>query len=420
VTLVAVALLVGTGVSLLQAMRANEEAKNAAANLRLAIAAVDEMYTEVAETSLRTTPRSQEFRRKILEKALKFYLRFAEENSDPNLDYETAMAWRRVGEVYHRFEQNDKSQEALLTAIDSLQALVAQSPDQPRYRRDLADTYRFLSKPLEVTGQFQQGKMYCRMAIEIQAQLVEEFSDESEYRAALAVTYHQLGHMLQHSDESMGAFTVSSKLFKELLEETPQNPVYVQQLAHDYAHFGKLLYDVGKVEEAQETYRASVELIGEPKGPSDAGFIDSYQSILGGTYRSWGVLLRNTERPKEAETAHRNAVRLFGELVQDFPSVIYFHSQMGLSQIELGRTLAAVGQEAEAKEAFEAAYRIFAELEKSFPDNSTYERGRENAHNLIHKEAAQLLGIPAVAPIPEKTENNKSAAGGLGVLAPGL
>ncbi|MBT6210888.1 MAG: hypothetical protein HOI35_12825, partial [Woeseia sp.] len=92
----------------------------------------------------------------------------------------------------------------------------------------------------------------------------KEYPDESEYRAALAVTQHQLGHMLRHADEATAAFTVSSELLKELNEETPQNMVYVKQLAHNYSHLGRLLYDVGKTEEAHETYRASVQLIGEP------------------------------------------------------------------------------------------------------------------------------------------------------------
>jgi tetratricopeptide (TPR) repeat protein len=237
------------------------------------------------------------------------------------------------------------------------------------------------------------------MAIEMQTQLVKEYPDESEYRAALAVTQHQLGHMLRHADEATAAFTVSSELLKELNEETPQNMVYVKQLAHNYSHLGRLLYDVGKTEEAHETYRASVQLIGEPGSPADADVVDTHHAILGGTYRNWGVLLRDTERLQKAETAHRNAVRLFGELVQDFPSVIYYHKEMGLSQLELGRTLAAAGRHAEAKEAFEAAHHVFSELDKSFPDNPVYERGQERAQ--------ELLGIRVETTEPEGIQPGK-------------
>lgn len=36
---------------------------------------------------------------------------------------------------------------------------------------------------------------------------------------------------------------------------------YVRQLAHDYAHLGKLLHKTARVDEAQETYQRSVKLI---------------------------------------------------------------------------------------------------------------------------------------------------------------
>lgn len=390
-SLVAIALLLGTVISISQAVKANEEAKNANAqtqraeeNLRLAMAAVDEMYTEVAESSLRTTPRSQESRKEILKKALSYYLAFAKTNSDTVLKYETAMAWRRVGEIYHRFEQNDKSQEALLESIELLQALVNQTPNEPRYRRDLASTYRFLSKPLEVTRQFEDGESYCRIAIEIQTQLVKEFPLELEHATALAVTYHQLGHMQQDSHEAIQAFNASRELFTDLKRAEPTNVFYTRQLAHDYTHLGSLLYDAGKIKEAEKTYRTSIELIGEASGPSDADVVDSHRAILGGVYRSLGILLRDTERPAEAATVHGNAVQLFDVLAKDYPTLNYYQSQLGLSQIEFGKSLLLVDRSSEAKETFAAAYRIFAKLEKDFPENSSYRQGREVSHDLIN------------------------------------
>ncbi len=400
-SLVSIALLLGTGVSISQAVRANQEAKIANAqaqraeeNLRLAMVAVNEMYTEVAESS-RTTPRSQGSRKRVLEKALDYYLAFAKINSSITLKHETAMAWRRVGEIYHRFEQNDKSQEALLTAIEMLQGLVNQAPLNPRYRQDLASTYWFLSKPLDVTSQFEDGEEFCRMAIQIQTQLVEEFPLELEHSAALAVSYHQLGHMQKDSHEAFLAFTASRELFTDLKRAEPKNSFYSGQLAHDHHHLGRLLYDAGKTKEAEENYRTSIELIGEASGPSDADVIGSHHAILGGAYRSWGVLLRDSERFPEAATAHGDAVRLFSVLAEDFPTVNYYQSQLGLSQIELGETLLLVDRDAEAKDAFEAAYRIFAKLEKDFPGNPSYRQRRDVANTWINRE--ELDEEPAVS-----------------------
>jgi hypothetical protein len=82
-------------------------------------------------------------------------------------------------------------------------------------------------------------------------------------------------------------------------------------------------------------------------------------------------------------------VRLFDVLAKDYPTLNYYHSQLGLSQIELGKSLLLVDRNTEATAAFEAAFSIFAKLEKEFPDNPSYQQGREGSHQLLLGQFAE-------------------------------
>jgi len=404
---VVVVLIVGVASTAWQAIRANEaaveakaEAERANANLKLALSVVDEMYTEVAENSLRRMPGAQEFRLRILERALQFYGTFAEENAGSDLRYETAMAWRRVGEIHHRLQQNSESRNALNTAIATFESLVKEQPDEARYREKLASTYWFLSKPLEVEGEFEKSERCCRKAQAIQQELVAEFPQNYEYKAALATTFHQLGHVLQDSKERTSAFTASIKLFKKLHAWQPDNNSYTRQLAHDYAHLGEIMHVAGEIEQAEDAYRTSIELLETANGPADADVVDSYDAILAGAYRNWGTFLRETNRPVEGEAAHRKAVHHNKALAESFPTVIYYRSQLGLSQIQLGLSLRALERNSEAGQCFDEAHRLFTELESQFPDNSEFRNRREEVEHLLVDDDEVLV-------VPDGQENEE-------------
>lgn len=392
--LIAFSLTLGLAVSLWQMRRANRQAETALTesqrarqNLRLAITAVDDIYTE---TSQFISQGADEHQKRILEKTLHYYLQFAENNSDPLLQYETAMAWRRIGEVYHRFEDNDLAVNALLTSIDMLEALAAASPDETRYQRDLASTYWFLSKPFEVEADYQKSEEYCRLAISTQLQLVASYPGEHEYLTALATSYHQLGHVVSEVESQLQAYATSSQLLIEVLEQRPSDAYLARQLAHNYDHSGRLLYQTGMYRDADDKFREAIQLLDDAsKGANAASVIDSYQAISASTYRNWGTSLRERGKLDEAEAAHRNAYRLAAELANDYGSVVYYQAQLAKSQLELGNTLACSERFAEAKEYIQASQVILADLVARFPENATYVQLLEEANNLLSRTSEE-------------------------------
>lgn len=65
-----------------------------------------------------------------------------------------------------------------------LESLAAQSRQSDRIRHELAQTYTYCSKPMEVTNQFIQAEKFARFAVQIERELTEQYPDKSEYRTA--------------------------------------------------------------------------------------------------------------------------------------------------------------------------------------------------------------------------------------------
>ena len=90
---------------ILHDIRVRNERDRAEKNLRVALAAVDKMLTEVAEKDLHSEPRSELKRRRLLERALAFYQDLLRDRgNDPSLRRETALAQLRLADIRRLLE----------------------------------------------------------------------------------------------------------------------------------------------------------------------------------------------------------------------------------------------------------------------------------------------------------------------------
>jgi serine/threonine protein kinase len=238
--LVAVALLVGTTVSLWQAIEANrarqladqqrqraeQQRQRAEGNLALARQAVDDMYTQVAEKWLAEQPRMTEVQRQFLEKALKLYQGFAQQaGTEPAVQLETAGAYFRVAKIQHTLGAHAEAETAYRAALHILEPLAAEFPTVPEYRDRLARTYNNLGN--------------LRAALKLEEQLVREFPTVPEYRAILANINNNLGLDLDHTGklaEAETAHRAALKLREQLATEYPTVPEYRAALAQSHCN----------------------------------------------------------------------------------------------------------------------------------------------------------------------------------------
>src|SRR5262249_52709168 len=154
--------------------------------LGLARKAVDELYTELWE-EMSDLPQMQSLERKLLHKALNFYLVFAQQKStDPEIRRGTGQAYRRVGQIQHKLNQHQQAEQALILGFAGSKALGPESPPEPQYRWDLASAYQALGLILAETKGGQQAEQAHRRAIQLLDQLVAKYPERADCRWNLA------------------------------------------------------------------------------------------------------------------------------------------------------------------------------------------------------------------------------------------
>jgi tetratricopeptide (TPR) repeat protein len=145
---------------------ATEQRRQAQENLNDALAAVDQMLTRVSEDRLAYVPQMEPVRRELLQDALRFYQKFlATRADDPTIRRETALAYRRVGNLHFLLGDYDKSEEAYRKGFAMLDALDARAPLDPAFARTLRSSYIGFSWVLLNQGKLEEGERWLRRAV---------------------------------------------------------------------------------------------------------------------------------------------------------------------------------------------------------------------------------------------------------------
>lgn len=294
---------------------AETESSRAEANLGLAAEAFDTIFRRVgvqspsrsladsanaSELGELPTPRLSNNDVQILEGLLSFYDRFAEANGNSRRwQYESALAYRKVGEIQQRLGRAHRAQAAFERAIDLLKQIpsledATQSPPQlemasiyqqlgdlamaadqfdvayqrfdqasaiirdgdgdwrqsPEAQHQLAQAYSAMAKanvfgqviPLSTTGapvDAEPARKLLAQSIEILERLVEDDPKSGDYRLALARSWEDLGGMMHFSQQgeiSSNHVNQAIALLEELVEEFPHEAEYRRALAWTYAH----------------------------------------------------------------------------------------------------------------------------------------------------------------------------------------
>jgi eukaryotic-like serine/threonine-protein kinase len=195
-------------------------------NLAFARTVVDEMYTQVA-AKLDDQEQMDDYQREILEKALKFYERFAlPQSGDPRVRLEAGLIDIRVGEIRLRLGQGEAAQAAYHQAIDVLDRLATDHPVEPSHRHALAQAELGLATFFKENDHFQECLAEAGKAEEIWGVLARERPDSVEYRqrraecqGLLGEVYRQLGRL----DEADQQYRAALGLAEELVKDDPSS-----------------------------------------------------------------------------------------------------------------------------------------------------------------------------------------------------
>jgi tetratricopeptide (TPR) repeat protein/tRNA A-37 threonylcarbamoyl transferase component Bud32 len=282
--------------------------------------------TVASETAIEHLTREKELRpdqREFLDKMIQYY---NESTQDGGVGEEErrrqAQAYQRMGRMNQILGRSQDSEKAYRRAVALGQQLVADFPNQPEFRLELALSHNALGVLLlRANRRPREAESAYVEAMTILRQLAADFPTRYEFRQALAGIQNNLGNLLFETGRPTEAESVQAEALairKQLAADFPTDPILRRALAMSHYNLGGVLHSTGRLEEAEAAYRDALVLQKQivPHFPNRPEF----RLELADSHNNLGNVLRDTGRPKEAEAAHAEALAIYKQLVADFPN----------------------------------------------------------------------------------------------------
>jgi serine/threonine protein kinase/tetratricopeptide (TPR) repeat protein len=371
-----------------QAVRdAERERALAQEHFQRALEAADQMLSQVGD-GLAGYPHMEQERRRILEKALKFFQEFLRHNSaDPLVRREAAWAYRRTARIYELLGKDRRAEQDLRRAVALQEELTAQFPDEPTFAADLAASYNALGLLYRVTSPT-RAEPAIRKALAIFERLNREHPDHFTQRYNLAITGNNLAVVLQaagRNDQAEKAYRAALARWQQLDRDYPKRSECRRQLASGYNNLGALYKRTGRWDQAGSAFQSALAALKrltaaqleEPKTRHE----------LAKVHNSLGTVYGHAGRWAESDRASLEALALWEKLAEEFPAVLEYRNGVGMASMNRAIHLQEVGQPKRALTAYEKARAVGEELVRQQP------RSVEYRHNL----ARVLLNLGLLA-----------------------
>jgi serine/threonine protein kinase len=391
---VSLALVLGTAVSIWQAVRARQaeldatRQRNAAqVQRRFARQAVDKMFTQVAEKWLSRNVSLESVQRKILLDALQIYEELAKEDGDdPTLRLERGNAYRRIGEIQHKFGNHAEAERAFQKAHEILGKLVEENAFEPDYRSALATAYHQYGFSLLYSERQNEALVAYRQALLHRTRLAEEYPHVPRYVREQAVSLGGVSNMQSEHGayaEAEAGYRRAIRLLEALPREVADDPDCRFELGLMYSELGYVMNDSGQSQKSPPLFAQGLatheQLAREfPRDPT-------YAEEL-----AWALYLdgwRQAGRLQDAEKSFRRAIAINEQLARESPTVPGYQHGVGLCNFGLGSLLMSTGRRAHAEEALRLAAGVAEQQLKDFPDNAPSDFGGlfRNCHGTLQQ-----------------------------------
>lgn len=341
---------------------AQEARKEAVESLQDALAAVDQMLTQVGDEKLVFVPQMESVRRELLLDAVKFYQRFLQKYKDnATIRLETARAYLRLARIQRSLGQIAEAEIGYIKAFAMFDEIDARFPLEADIRHDLSMAHIEISTCCEDLGKHQDNEIHIQRAITIAEELTIEFPQDVFHRDQLA--YAKLYR----------AALISPTRPEEAEKILRRNLTLTKNSAHlvDYCRtLGELLKGQGRISEAELTVRQALAIC-------ETCLVEQPTSIwiknkLGNTLRDLGGLAAAQGRWTEAEAIGGEAIKVLDKLATDYPTgPDYRICQAGAHQ-DRARVLTALNRTADAATAYRRALDLFRKLASDFPHSQKF------------------------------------------------
>jgi serine/threonine-protein kinase len=352
---------------------AEEQRDKAQEHFQLARNAVDEMLTEVGEGWLKDIPETESVRQVLLQKALTFYQRFLQEQSEnPQIQREVGKAYRRVGDIQQLLGHNAEAETAHQKSVETLAQLVKDSPGLSDYAWDLVASHQHLGRLYNAAGQLEQAEAAFRQALEIAETQTREHPEDLHRAPDLASSYSLLGRLCCNRgwvkpEVADAALHKAFALRERLASEHQAKADYQYELAESYDDLG-VLYDItGRPDQATAVTQKAIDVKQELVRLSPGR--TKYQSGLAGSYVNLGVIV--TDQAKKEE-AYGQALDIMEDLARKHPLVTRYQRDVGLISHNLGVCYRDTNRPEQAEAAYHKDVEVAEKLVRDHPKNTEY------------------------------------------------
>jgi tetratricopeptide (TPR) repeat protein len=338
-------------------------------NYQLARAAVEQMLTEVGAVELADVPQMEAVRRRLLQRALAFYLTFLQERgNEAALRQDAAEAHTRLADIQEMLGAYDQAEPQYRQAIALLTALAAAAPEAAAPHRALAQADHGYGLLLRKANRFGEAEARLREALRLRERLVAAAPADPDDRQRLADTRYFLGALLarqaRHAeDEALYQQALAEQ--ERLVAENRDRPEYRGTLARYLNNVGILRSATGRPEAAEAAFREAEAIQQELTKSFPA--MPGYRWQLARTASNLANLQIASGRAQPAEADFRRALALQEALAADYPKVPDYRSELAVISSNLGLLLTKLGRGPEAEDAFRRALGLQRALVAEFP-----------------------------------------------------
>jgi serine/threonine protein kinase len=327
----------------------------------------------------------------VLQSMLKFYDRFAQQNSaNVNLQEEAARAYHRVGEIQQRLGNHEQAETAYRRALEMVKLLSRARPEKAAYVTEAAAILNKLGAVVRTTGRFSMAWDSHVAARDLLLSQPPEVAAAAQCRFELARTYNLLGagmpgrapwqHRpgrsspkaeLPHSQvpEGAGNHVRALEILKKLVEEEPTNPEYRLALARTYRD---LALSAGRRGPRDDAAKARQEAIGILENlVADFPDTPDYRFELAETYALSGRH-SGPGGPNEPDRLKR-AIEIEAQLADRYPNVPEYQAALARVYVEQARVFQAAGRLEDSEKNFRQGVQLQQALAKRFPAVPQYQ-----------------------------------------------
>lgn len=235
----------------------------------------------------------------------------AEEPDNPQYRLAQARAYRLSMRFGWFFVGHEQAAAALVKSIDILKNLVEQHPQEVSYKVELVET--LLQSPVkrdaDDVDQFYAANI--QQAVDVAQELVSSFPHVHQYTALLAGSQRKLGAIAQQAGELERAemhYVEAISNLASLVESYPAVTVYQIALAQSRQRLGDLKRQQGELEQSQLELQAAVDSFDQFR--SERRFNPFYHRIAASLYTSLAETLEAKGDPVNAANFRDKARRM--------------------------------------------------------------------------------------------------------------